>query len=126
MPTTPFLWMKPGMMPILHSPGVMTPGQLGPISRVAELASAALTRTMSLTGHALGDAHDQLDAGVGRLEDGIRGARRRHVDHAGGGAGRAHRVLHRVEHRQAEVPLAAAPGRDAADQLGAVGEAASE
>ena len=27
----PGLWMWPGMMPILHSPGVMTPGQLGPI-----------------------------------------------------------------------------------------------
>ena len=25
-------WMWPGMMPILHSPGVMTPGQFGPIS----------------------------------------------------------------------------------------------
>ncbi len=34
MPTRPFLWMKPGMMPILHSPGVMMPGQFGPISRL--------------------------------------------------------------------------------------------
>ena len=42
--------MKPGMMPILHSPGVMTPGQLGPTSRVPVPASAALTRIMSLTG----------------------------------------------------------------------------
>ena len=31
----PGLWMKPGMMPILHSPGVMMPGQFGPMSRVA-------------------------------------------------------------------------------------------
>ena len=30
--------------------------------------------------------------------------------------------LHGVEHRQAQVLLAAAPGRDAADQLGAVGD----
>ena len=50
MPTVPFLWMKPGMMPILHSSGVMTPGQLGPTRRVAEPASTALTRTMSFTG----------------------------------------------------------------------------
>ena len=50
MPIAPFLWMKPGMMPILHSPGVMTPGQLGPTSRTPVPASAALTRTMSLTG----------------------------------------------------------------------------
>lgn len=28
------LWMYPGMMPILHSPGLMMPGQLGPMRRV--------------------------------------------------------------------------------------------
>jgi hypothetical protein len=33
MPTLPGLWMKPGMMPIFASPGVMMPGQFGPISR---------------------------------------------------------------------------------------------
>ena len=50
MPTVPRAWMWPGMMPILHSPGVMTPGQLGPISRVFEPHSARLTLTMSSTG----------------------------------------------------------------------------
>jgi hypothetical protein len=35
----------------------------------------------------------------------------------------AHRVAHRVEHRQLQMALAAAPGRHAADQLGAVGDA---
>ncbi len=50
MPTLPGLWMKPGMMPILHSPGVMTPGQFGPISRDVESLSAAFTLTMSSTG----------------------------------------------------------------------------
>jgi len=29
------------MMPILHSPGVMMPGQLGPISRLLLLSSLA-------------------------------------------------------------------------------------
>ena len=38
------------MMPILHSSGVMMPGQLGPMRRVPEPASARLTRTMSSTG----------------------------------------------------------------------------
>ena len=38
------------MMPILHSSGVMTPGQLGPTRRVAQPASTAFTRTMSFTG----------------------------------------------------------------------------
>ncbi len=50
MPTLPFWWMKPGMMPILHSPGVITPGQFGPTSRDCESRNAALTLTMSLTG----------------------------------------------------------------------------
>ena len=34
-PTEPGLWMRPGMIPILHWPGVMIPGQFGPISRTA-------------------------------------------------------------------------------------------
>ena len=38
------------MMPILHWPGVITPGQLGPTSRVPEPCNALLTRTMSSTG----------------------------------------------------------------------------
>ena len=47
MPTLPGLKMLPGMMPILHSPAVMTPGQFGPISRDFEPDSARLTFTMS-------------------------------------------------------------------------------
>ena len=50
MPIRPRLWIWPGMMPILQASGVMTPGQLGPISRVPEPCSARLTRTMSSTG----------------------------------------------------------------------------
>src|SRR5437762_2636426 len=38
------------MIPILHSPGVITPGQLGPISRVAEPSMARFTLTMSSMG----------------------------------------------------------------------------
>ena len=50
MPTLPGLKMLPGMMPILHSPAVITPGQFGPISRDLEPDSARLTLTMSITG----------------------------------------------------------------------------
>ena len=50
MPTEPGLKMLPGMMPILHSPAVITPGQFGPISRDFEPESARLTLTMSITG----------------------------------------------------------------------------
>ena len=49
-PTEPGVKMLPGMMPILHSSGVSTPGQLGPISRDLEPASARFTLTMSSTG----------------------------------------------------------------------------
>ena len=38
------------MMPILHSPGVMIPGQLGPMSSTCEPCSARFTFTMSFTG----------------------------------------------------------------------------
>jgi hypothetical protein len=50
IPTLPGLKMLPGMMPILHSPAVMTPGQFGPIRRDFEPDSARLTFTMSSTG----------------------------------------------------------------------------
>ena len=46
----PGLKMLPGMMPILHSPAVTTPGQLGPTSVVFEPCSALFTFTMSRTG----------------------------------------------------------------------------
>ena len=49
-PTDPCLKMLPGMIPILHSPGVRMPGQFGPISRDFEPDSARLTFTMSSTG----------------------------------------------------------------------------
>ena len=42
--------MFAGMMPILHSPAVITPGQFGPISRDLDPESARFTRTMSSTG----------------------------------------------------------------------------
>ena len=72
---------------------------------------------------ALGDADDQRDLGIDRLQDRVGGAGRRHVDDAGVGAGRRLRLGDGVEDRQAEVrsvpPL---PGDDAADHLGAVGD----
>ena len=42
--------MLPGMMPILHSLGVSTPGQFGPMRRDFEPDSARFTFTMSITG----------------------------------------------------------------------------
>ena len=37
-------------MPILHSPGVIIPGQFGPIKRVLEVAKRAFTSDISRTG----------------------------------------------------------------------------
>ena len=50
MPTLPGLKIEAGMMPILHSPAVITPGQFGPIRRDFEPASSRFTLTMSSTG----------------------------------------------------------------------------
>ena len=38
--------MCPGMMPILHAPGVITPGQLGPINRPFLPVITRRTRTI--------------------------------------------------------------------------------
>src|SRR5262249_44128469 len=73
-------------------------------------------------GYALGDAHDQLDARVHRLEYRVRGTGGRYVDHARRRAGLAYRVAHGVEHRQSQMFLSAASRSDAADEFRAVGE----
>ena len=46
----PGLKILPGMMPILHSPAVITPGQFGPTRRDLDPASERFTLTMSATG----------------------------------------------------------------------------
>ena len=50
IPTEPGLKMFAGMMPILHSPAVMTPGQFGPIRRDFEPGSVGIvSRSGTLT-----------------------------------------------------------------------------
>src|SRR5580658_1041042 len=73
-------------------------------------------------GNALGDAHDEFDARIGRFEDRICSAGGGYIDHARGCASFPHSVLNRIEHRQAEMPLSAAPGSNAANELSAVRE----
>ncbi len=80
-PTRPGLWMCPGMMPILQAPGVITPGQFGPTRRVFVCASRTRrTRDHVADGDALGDRDDESATRVDRLEDRVRGERRRHED----------------------------------------------
>ena len=38
------------MMPILHSPGVITPGQLGPINRLFEAFTTGMTNLVNIVG----------------------------------------------------------------------------
>jgi hypothetical protein len=42
--------MKPGIIPTLASPGVMIPGQLGPMSLAEDVFRYSFTFTMSCTG----------------------------------------------------------------------------
>ena len=109
-------------MPILHSPGVMTPGQLGPIRRDLEPEQRALDLDHVEHGNAFGDADDQRDFRVDRFQDRVGGKGRRHIDHAGGAARRGLGLAHRVEHGQAQMRGAAFAGRGAAHHLGAVGD----
>ena len=122
MPTLPRRWMWPGMMPILHSPGVMTPGQLGPISRDFEPDSARFTLTMSSTGMpSVMQTMSGISASIAsRIASAANGGG--HVDHAGRCTGRRFRFAHRVEDGQAQMRRAAFAGRGAADHLRSVGD----
>src|SRR3954452_408365 len=69
---------------------------------------------------ALGDAHDQGNPGLRRLEDRVGRKAGRHEDHRGVGAGLVHGVADRVEHRDALHVEPALPGRYARPHVGAV------
>ncbi len=114
--------MCPGMMPILHSPGVMTPGQFGPIRIEAEPSSARFTRIMSRTGmpSVMATISGIFASSASRIEFGREG--RRHVDHGGIGAGLLHRLVDGVEDGEVEVGLPALAGRHASDHRRAVGD----
>ena len=114
--------MWPGMMPILHAPGRDDAGAVR-ADRGATGLPSSQRRTRDHVHHrdALGDADDELAARVGRLEDRVGRAGRRDEDERGVGAASCDGLGHRVEDRDLALELlAAAPGRDAGDDLGAV------
>ena len=64
------------MMPTLAWPGVVAPGQLGPTRRAPRAVDLGHDLEHVEGRDVLGDAEDRADAGVERLEDGVRrGAR---------------------------------------------------
>lgn len=118
----PVLWMWPGIMPILHSPGLMMPGQLGPDERETRIRSkhtdkarlALLEQGMLHTDHVLGvshsensshllrdalrDAHTQRNFRCNGFQDGSGSARRGDIDDRGIGT-RSLASLDRVTRR---------------------------
>ena len=73
-------------------------------------------------GNAFGDTDDEPDTGRRGFQDCIGRESRRHVDHTGVRAGRAHGIAHGIENRESQVHLAAFAGRHPAEQAGTVGE----
>src|SRR6185312_2093573 len=71
---------------------------------------------------ALGDADDQRNFSLDRFADGIAGAVRLHVDHAGVAAGFFFCLGNGVEDRQIEMGRAAFARRRAADHLGSISD----
>ncbi len=142
---------RTGMIPILHSPGLMMPGQLGPMSRVLPCSlrifftrtcgpprlSAWRARPLQSTGrawpaaaarhvvlgNALGDADHEVKLRFDALHDSLGGKRRRHVYHRRVGARRVHRLL---PHPRAGEAAAASRGRGAARARARVGRTWTE
>ena len=115
--------MWPGMMPILHLPGEMMPGQLGPIRRVLACSRGSARRlTMSMTGM----------PSVMQTTSGMPASAASMMASAANGGGTKITVAlapvaftasrDGVEHGALEMLCAALAGRDAADDVGAVGD----
>ena len=95
-------------------------GAIGADKATTEISQRRFDPDHVIDGNAFRDAHDQVHAGIGGLEDGVRSKWRRHVDHADVGARFGDGVTNRVEYRYAEVFLATAPRRHAGDNLRAI------
>ena len=118
----PSLQILPGMMPAFALPGEMTPGQFGPISRVAGRAFRnVIARIMSSVGMpSVMQTTSAMPASAASIT----------ASAANGGGTKMtealapvflHRVAHGVEDRPAFVRRAALARRDPADDVGAVG-----
>ena len=68
------------MMPILHLPGEMMPGQFGPIRRERGISGTPSPHHVEHR-NSFGDADDEFDLGVGGFHDRVGRERRRNKDH---------------------------------------------
>jgi hypothetical protein len=71
-------------------------------------------------GNALGDAHGEVEAGVGRFQNRVRGARGRHEDHRRIRARLLDRLADRVEDGKPQDDLSALARGDTGHHLGSI------
>ena len=109
------------MMPILHLPGEITPGQFGPIRRASSCLQKLQTFTMSMAGmpSVMQTTSGTPASAASMMASAANGGGTKIT--RGVGAGLPHRLLHRVEYGPFEVRRAALARRDAAHHLRAVG-----
>ncbi len=107
-------------MPILHLPGEIIPGQLGPIRRVSLSDEEACHAHHVQGGNSFGNRDHERKPGVRRFHDGVGGERWRNEDDAGICSGAIHGFLHGVEYRDALNAGPAFARRDARHNFGAI------
>ena len=108
-------------MPILHFPGEMIPGQLGPIRRLLDREISVMTRTMSSVG--MPSVMQTISATLGsrRFHNGIRGKGGRNKDDRCIDAFFLNGFLDGVEDRDAFVSGSPFAGSDARHHFCAIG-----
>ena len=116
-PTDPGHADLPGMIPTFAAPGEIDARAVRPDQPRPRCLEVAVDVGHVADGDALGDTHDEPDAGIGRLEDRLRREPWRDEDHRGVRAGLRHRARDRVEDRDPLDVLTALARRDAGDDL---------
>src|SRR5690606_25226403 len=113
--------MRPGKMPTSACPGVMRPGQLGPMRRTPFCRTNCTASIMSCTGmpSVMQTMSSMPLSAASRTASAAYAAG---TDDGAVGARRVHGLLDRVKHGHAQHLLPALARRHAADHLGAVGQ----
>ncbi len=107
-------------MPILHLPGEMMPGQLGPINRDRRFCKYSHARHHIQRRNALGDADDQLHLRIGSFHNCISGKWWRNKNHRRICSSFIDRFLHGVKDGPSLVSGATLAGSHSPNDLGSV------